>query len=123
MTKKWSRKGPLKLLVYPTSAACGRSWETGDDYVMSLDGNHSDMVKFSEIDRNGYEKICNILKDFVEDAPSVIKARKERLAEKDTLVVSSCVEPQIPAKPTELTEDQKGIFSIATKSLKIDGLQ
>ena len=90
---------------------------------MSLDGNHSDMVKFSEIDRNGYEKICNILKDFVEDAPSVIKTRKERLAEKDTLVVSSCVEPQIPAKPTELTEDQKGIFSIATKSLKIDGLQ
>ena len=90
---------------------------------MSLDGNHSDMVKFSDNDRNGYEKICNILKDFVEDAPSIVKARKDRLADKDIRIVSSCVEPQIPAKPAELTGDQKGMFSIATKSLKIDGLQ
>ena len=42
---------------------------------MSLEGNHSDMVKFSEFDRNGYAKICNVLKDFVRDAPSIIRAR------------------------------------------------
>ena len=88
---------------------------------MSLDGNHSDMVKFSENNRNGYEKICNILKDFVEDAPSIIKARKNSLADKDKRIVSSCVESQIPAKSTELTGDEKGIPSTATKSLKIDG--
>ena len=51
---------------------------------MSLDGNHSDMVKFSEFDRNGYEKICNVLKDFVTVAPSVIKARKDNLDGKKT---------------------------------------
>ena len=44
---------------------------------MSLDGNHSDMVKFPESDCNGYEKICNVLKDFVKVAPSIIKARKD----------------------------------------------
>ena len=42
---------------------------------MSLDGNHSDMVKFPESGCNGLEKICNVLKDFIHDAPSIIKAR------------------------------------------------
>ena len=32
---------------------------------MSLDGNHSDMVKFPESDCNEYEQICNVLKGFV----------------------------------------------------------
>ncbi len=55
---------------------------------MSLDGNHSDMVKFSEFDRNGYEKICNVLKDFVKVAPSVTKSRKDSLDGKDNRIVS-----------------------------------
>lgn len=76
---------------------------------MSLDGNHSDMVKFSENDRNGYEKICNVLKDFIKDAPSTIRARKNSLGGKSKCIVSYRVEPQIPPKSTELTEDQKGM--------------
>ena len=90
---------------------------------MSLDGNHSDMVKFCENDRNGYEKICNVLKDFVKNAPSTIKARKDSLGGKDKGVVSSRVEHQKPAKSTELTEDQKGMAYIVIDFLKIDGLQ
>ena len=90
---------------------------------MSLDGNHSDMVKFPEHDRNGYEKICNVLKDFVRNAPMKIKARKESLGGKDKGIVSSSVEHQIRAKSTELTKDQKGMDHIPSISLKIDGLQ
>ncbi len=54
---------------------------------MSLDGNHSDMVKFSEFDRNGYEKIRNVLQDFVKVAPSIIKARKDSLDGNDNHIV------------------------------------
>ena len=54
---------------------------------MSLDGNHSDMVKFLESDRKGYEKVCNVLKDFVKVAPSIIKARKDSLDGKDNRIV------------------------------------
>ena len=105
----------MELLVNPESAACGRSWETGDDYVMSLEGNHSDMVKFLESDRNGYEKICNVLKDFIRIAPSIIKARKDSL--------NANVEHKIPTRPTELTEDQKGMAYIASRSLRTVGLR
>ena len=77
----------MELLVNPASATLGRYWETGDNYVMSLDGNHSDMVKFSEFDRSGFEKICNVLKDFVKVAPSIIKARKDSLGGNDNLIV------------------------------------
>ena len=115
VTGEWSRKGALELLVNPASATCGRSWETGDDYVMSLDGDHSDMVKFSEFDRNGYEKICNVLTDFVKVAPSTIKARKDSL--------DANGEHQLSAKPTELTEDQKGMTYIASTSLRTIGLR
>lgn len=82
---------------------------------MSLDGNHSDMVKFSEFDRNGYEKICKVLKDFVKVAPSIIKARKDSL--------NANGEHQISAEPTELTEDQKGMAHIASRSLRMVGLR
>ena len=90
---------------------------------MSLDGNHSDMVKFPEHDRNGYEKICNVLKDFVRNAPSKIKARKDSLGDREKGILSSSVEHQIRAKSTELTEDQKGMDHIANKYLKTNGLQ
>ena len=76
---------------------------------MSLDGNHSDMVKFSENDRNGYERICNVLKDFIKDAPSTIKARKDSLGGKGKDIVSYRVKPQIPPRSTEFMEDQKGM--------------
>lgn len=76
-TRQWSRKGPLTLLVSPASATYGRGWEIGDDYTISLNGNHSDMVKFSEYDRDGYEKVCDVLKGFVRRANPVIKTRME----------------------------------------------
>lgn len=62
-------------MVKPESAASGRKWETGDEYVMSLDGNHSTMVKFDENDRGGYEKVRYVLRDFTLHANSVVEAR------------------------------------------------
>jgi hypothetical protein len=79
MSNKWSRTGPAELLVDPASATCGRNWETGDDYKISLDGDHSTMVKFSETDRNGYPKVRNVIEDFVEHAIPTIKSRLQRL--------------------------------------------
>ena len=40
-TGKWSRTGPTILMVKPASATGGRSWETGKDCIMSINGDHS----------------------------------------------------------------------------------
>ena len=74
-SKQWSRSGPSTLLVNPASATCGRGWETGDKYIISLRGDHSNMVKFSENDRDGYEKVRDVLQDFITHADAVIKNR------------------------------------------------
>ena len=79
-SKDWSRNGPKVLLVNPASATHGRSWETGDDYVVSLDGDHSSMVKFSDNDRDGYEKVCDVIQDFTRNACTVIKARMQNIS-------------------------------------------
>ena len=74
-SKKWSRSGPATLLVNPVSATQGRSWETSDNYKVSINADHSGMVKFSEYDRDGYEKVRDVLKDFISHAGVVIGAR------------------------------------------------
>ena len=40
-TGKWSRTGPGTLMFKPASATGGRSWETGKDCIMSINGDHS----------------------------------------------------------------------------------
>ena len=73
-TKKWSRKGPLALLVSPASATHGRAWETGSEYTYSLAGNHSDMIKFSN-DRDEYPTVRSCLQQFTKRAALVVKNR------------------------------------------------
>lgn len=82
-SKHWSRNGPKELLVDPASATHGRSWETGNDYIVSLDENHSNMIKFSDYDRDGYEKVCDVVRDFVKHAGIVIKARIKNISSKN----------------------------------------
>ena len=65
-------------MVKPESAASGRKWETGDEYVMSLDGNHSTMVKFNENDRGGYEKVRYVLREFILHANPVVEVRVQK---------------------------------------------
>ena len=63
------------LLVDPASATHGRPWEFGDEYIVSLDGDHSTMIKFSGNDRDGYEKVCDVVQDLARNAVTVIEAR------------------------------------------------
>lgn len=53
--------------------------------MISLNGNHSNIVKFPEYDRDGYEKVCDVLKDFIHRADSVIKARMKAFS-KSTVI-------------------------------------
>ena len=76
-TKKWSRSGPLALLVNPASATYGRAWETGTEYTFSLAGNHSDMIKFSN-DRNDYPTVRSCLQQFTKEAALVIENRRKK---------------------------------------------
>ncbi|KAM0803761.1 hypothetical protein BDR22DRAFT_800723, partial [Usnea florida] len=69
-TKKWSRSGPLALLVNPDSATHGRAWETGSEYTFSLAGNHSSMIKFQN-DRNDYPIVRSCLQQFTKQAALV----------------------------------------------------
>ncbi|KAH7330053.1 hypothetical protein BKA65DRAFT_460559 [Rhexocercosporidium sp. MPI-PUGE-AT-0058] len=75
VTKKWTRAGPKKLLVNPASATFGRPWETSDDFKVSIDADHSDMVKFPRFDQDGYIKARDELRKFAEQALIVIEKR------------------------------------------------
>ncbi|KIM99075.1 hypothetical protein OIDMADRAFT_19974 [Oidiodendron maius Zn] len=74
-TKKWTRAGPKELLVTPASANLGRRWETSEDYIVSIDADHSDMVKFPQPDQDGYIKARYELRKFAEQAIVVIERR------------------------------------------------
>ena len=78
---------------------------------MSLEGNHSDMVKFLESDRNGYEKICKVLKDFIKVAPSIIKARKDSFEGNELRIVPLFVssEAYITSYSTPIAREAKRV--------------
>ena len=94
-TKKWSRNGPLALLVNPASATYGRAWETGNEYTFSLAGNHSDMIKFSN-DRNDYPTVRSCLQQFTKQAALVIANRRKK-----------CPEESESSDPNHLTSEQQ----------------
>ena len=73
--KRWSWNGPLRLLIDSRSASHGRAWETGDNYIIRLNTDHSSMVKFTENDWDGYKKIQYILERFVKAVYLVINTR------------------------------------------------
>jgi hypothetical protein len=74
-TKKWSRTGPKKLLVSPASATLGRPWEKSDDFKVSIDADHSDMVKFTQFDQDGLVKALDVLRAFADEAIPVVENR------------------------------------------------
>ena len=78
-TKQWTRTGPPALLVSPASASCGRLWETGGEFAISLKGNYSDMVKFYPNGLDDYVIVRDVLQTYIKDACSVIKSRMENL--------------------------------------------
>lgn len=81
-TKEWSRKGSPALLVSPASASYGRAWETDAEHFISLDSNHSDMVKFSDHRHDDYAIIREVLREFIAQANLAVKTRIEKSSEK-----------------------------------------
>ena len=80
-TKEWSRKGSPALLVSPASASYGRACETDAEHVISLDSNHSDMVKFSDHSHDDYAIVREVLREFIAQAKSAIKTRIKKSSE------------------------------------------
>ena len=74
-SNQWTRNGPPILLVNPDSSKGGRSWEIGDEYIISIDGNHFDMVKFVESGSDGYGKVLDVLREFIDLATGIIFSR------------------------------------------------
>ena len=57
------------------SAFCGRHWEASGDFRVPLNKDHSNMVKFSEHEREEYDKVLGSLHSFVEVATITIRGR------------------------------------------------
>ena len=75
---KWTMSGDYAILVDRFSARSGRQWEESHPFLHPINGNHSDMVKFSEYDDVG-AIVVSFLIGFARTAPAVIKDRIERL--------------------------------------------
>ena len=71
----FSRAGPPRLLVDYQSATVGRGWETDEENIIGLYGNHTTMVKLPEDFDEDYEKIYEVLRRFSATAPTVILSR------------------------------------------------
>ena len=75
---KWTMSGDYAILVDRFSARSGRQWEECHPFLHPINGNHSDMVKFSEYDDVG-AIVVSFLIGFARTAPAIIKDRIERL--------------------------------------------
>ncbi|KAH7308576.1 hypothetical protein B0I35DRAFT_442232 [Stachybotrys elegans] len=73
---KWSMSGPPTVLVDRESATHGRSWETSGRFVLGLNRNHSDLVKFSR-SSDDYELVLGYLRDMLLTGENVVAARSQ----------------------------------------------
>jgi len=63
------------MLVGFHSATLGRAWETDEEYIIGLPGDHSTLVKLPEHPPDSYHKVYNVLEQFSLKAPLVIESR------------------------------------------------
>jgi hypothetical protein len=73
------------LLVNPASATFGRPWETSGDFKVSIDADHSDIVKFPRFDQDGYIKAQGELRKFAAQAMIVIEKRLQHRSMSSTV--------------------------------------
>lgn len=95
---KWNMSGDYAILVDRFSAKSGRQWEESHSFLQPINGNHSDMVKFSEYDDVG-AIVVNFLIRFAKTAPVVIKDRIESL-ESSTLDSSDARQLTFVSQPS-----------------------
>ena len=72
---KWTLSGAKSPLVEPESAFCGREWESTSEYRIPMNLDHKNLVKFSEADRDEYDRVLCILHDFAQYAVKTIELR------------------------------------------------
>jgi hypothetical protein len=66
--------GKPTVLVDITSATHSRPWELSNRFVLGMNRNHSDMVKFSRYDED-YERVRGYLQALVAQAEEVVQKR------------------------------------------------
>jgi hypothetical protein len=58
----------------------GRPWETSGDFKVSIDADHSDIVKFTQFDQDGLVKALDVLRAFADEAIPVVESRITKTA-------------------------------------------
>jgi hypothetical protein len=75
----------------------GRPWEKSDDFKVSIDADHSDMVKFTQFDQDGLVKALDVLRAFADEAVPVVENRFTKRANTGMLglveATVECVDP------------------------------
>jgi hypothetical protein len=76
----------------------GRPWEESDDFKVSIDADHSDMVKFTQFDQDGLVKALDVLRAFADEAIPVVENRVMKRAGTGMLVslveaTVECIDP------------------------------
>ena len=78
---EWSRTGKLRRLVTLSSACLGRPWETDEEFIIGLEGDHSTLVKLPDYYREKrYDRISDVLEKFLTVANEVIVSRFQLLS-------------------------------------------
>jgi hypothetical protein len=73
-TASWERTGRKVMMVQHTAAIYVSPNEKAYDHL-SIDADHSDIVKFSDLSNPDYVIIESRIKELVAQAPTVIKGR------------------------------------------------
>ncbi|MCJ1473849.1 hypothetical protein MMC13_002501 [Lambiella insularis] len=74
---KWEMDGPKVVLVDKDSATAGRYWENQPHNTISMNTNHSDLVKFGDGDEK-YDRIQRHLRNIVDQSEAVVRSRFQR---------------------------------------------
>ncbi|MCJ1318427.1 hypothetical protein MMC15_003755 [Xylographa vitiligo] len=74
---KWEMNGPEVVLVDKDSATAGRHWENEPHHILSVNANHSDIVKFGDNDED-YVRVRSQLRGILSESEGTIRNRFPR---------------------------------------------
>ncbi|MCJ1282611.1 hypothetical protein MMC26_001936 [Xylographa opegraphella] len=74
---RWEMNGPEVVLVDKDSATAGRHWENEPHHILSVNTNHSDIVKFGDNDED-YVRVRSQLRRILSESEGIIRNRFRR---------------------------------------------
>ncbi|KAH0557097.1 hypothetical protein GP486_005115 [Trichoglossum hirsutum] len=112
-THSWERTGRKVMMVPMTSAThIGKNEQTYDH--ISIDADHSDMVKFSDPSDRDYIIIESRIRGLANDAPGIVKERitghKKKLSETEAKCVRALNAPNFAAFKDNVEDAAPGTF-------------